>query len=199
MREGQPLRFYANPVKFLLLLLGSSMFVAVGVWMLHDSTASASSSNVVIAWVAIAFFGLGVVVFLISIVHDIVLRRAVLEIDEQRWSYDPPLFVRKQTANWQDIDHVAIYRQRLGKRRTMYYLVVHGVDASKAARTSRFAARMYSIYPALREALIAVPLNNLYVRTTPRKVEWVLESIHTRYAYELRLYGIQVDTEIHAL
>lgn len=196
------MRFYGNPLKFLLLLLGSAIFVAIGLWILRAPTVSVSPFGVFgvfIAWVAIAFFGLGAVVFLIGCLHDVILRRAVLEIDEQRWSYSPPLFVRRQTANWQDIDHVAIYRQQLGQRRTMYYLVVHGVDPSKAAHTSRFAAGMYNIYPALREALIGVPLNYLFVRTTPAKVEGVLERIRTRYAYELHLYGIRVDTAIRAL
>jgi energy-coupling factor transporter transmembrane protein EcfT len=199
MSEGNPLRFYGNPLKFLLLLLASALFVVIGFLMLHDPKASARPFNVVIACAAIGFFGLGVVVFLIGFLHDVVMRRAVLEIDEQGWSYSPPLFVIKQTANWQDIDHVAIYRQRLGQRRTMYYLVVHGVDPRKVARNSRIAARMYRIYPALRETLIAVPLNNLFVRTTPKKVERVLERIRTRYAYELQLYGIDVDAQIRAL
>ncbi len=59
MSEGQPLRFYANPLKFLLLLLASAIFVAIGIWMLHTPTTSAKPSNVVIAWLAIGFFGLG--------------------------------------------------------------------------------------------------------------------------------------------
>ncbi len=138
-------------------------------------------------------------VFLIGFIHDVVLRRAVLEIDEQGWSYSPPLFVVKQTANWQDIDHIAIYRQPVARRQTMYYLVVHGVDPSKVVRRSLFATRMYRFYPALREALMAVPLNTLFVRAKPAKVEQVLERIRTRYAYELHLYGIDVDTDMHRL
>ena len=196
MREGQPLRFYASPVKFLFLLLGSAMFVAVGFWILQDSKARANSINVFIGWAAIVFFGLGVVVFLIMIIRDIVLRRAVLQIDEQGWSFLAGPFVGTKTVNWQDIAHVAIYRQRLGQGRTMYYLVIHGKVPSKVTRATRFSARFY---PALRESLMTLPLNNLFVRTTPKKVARVLERIRTRYAYELQLYGIHVDTEIHAL
>ena len=62
MSEGQPLRFYANPLKFLLLLLASAIFVAIGIWMLHTPAIGAKSPNVVVAWLAIGFFGLGGVV-----------------------------------------------------------------------------------------------------------------------------------------
>ncbi|HEU4785403.1 MAG TPA: STM3941 family protein [Ktedonobacterales bacterium] len=199
MGEGQPLRLYANPLKLLLVLFASVIFVAVGLWILHDPRVSTNPVNVFIAWVTIVFFGLGVVIIPIIIIRDVVLRRAVLEINEQGWSCRSTLFVKKQTASWQDIDHVAIYRQQLSQRQTMYYLVVHGVDPSKVARRSRFSARMYRFYPALRESLMAIPLNNLFVRTTPAKVAQILERIRMRYAYELRLYGVQVDTEIHAL
>ena len=205
MSEGQPLRFYAKPLKLVLLFIGSAIFVALGAWMLRTPGTSANPVNVVAAWAAIGFFGLCGVVFIIGILHDVVFRRAVLEIDAQGWSYSPPLFVKQQTANWRDIDHVAIYRQwarqSLIRRRPeyMYWLVVHGVDPGKAARTSRFAARLYRFYPALRAALMVVPLNNLFVHTTQEKVERVLERIHARYDLELRLNQIQVDTQIYRL
>ena len=66
-------------------------------------------------------------------------------------------------------------------------------------RRSLFATRMYRFYPALREALMAVPLNTLFVRAKPVEVEQVLERIRTRYAHELHLYGIDVDTNMHRL
>lgn len=205
MQEGGSLRFYANSLKLVLLVLGSAIFVAVGYLILHDPRMSANPFNVVMAWVAIVFFGLGVVVFVIIFIRDVVFRRPVLAIDEQGWVTRTTLFVKKQTAKWQDIDHVAIYRQwarqSLIRRRPeyMYWLVVHGVDPSKVARRSRFSARMYRFYPALREALMVVPLNNLFVRPTQEKVERVLERIHARYDVELRLNQIRFDTQIHRL
>lgn len=195
MSEGQPLRFYANLVKFLFLLLGSAMFVAVGFWILQDSPAREFNS-VVIGWAAIGFFGIGGVVFLLMMFRYVILRRAVLQIDEQGWSFLAGPFVGTKMVNWQYIAHVAIYRQPLGQGRNMYYLVIHGKVPSKVTRATRFSARFY---PALRESLMTLPLNNLFVRTTPKKVARVLERIRTRYAYELQLYGIHVDTEIHAL
>lgn len=205
MQEGGSLRFYANSLKLVLLVLGSAIFVAVGYLILRDPRMSANPFNVVMAWVAIVFFGLGVVVFVIIFIRDVVFRRPVLAIDEQGWVTRTTLFVKKQTAKWQDIDHVAIYRQwarqSLIRRRPeyMYWLVVHGVDPSKVARRSRFSARMYRFYPALREALMVVPLNNLFVRPTQEKVERVLERIHARYDVELRLNQIRFDTQIHRL
>ena len=194
MRDGHPLRFYATPVKLLLLLLTSAMFVAVGILMLRDPKTSVNPVNVFMAWAAIVFFGLGVVVFLIVLLGDVVLRRAVLEIDEQGWRSTQ--LVREQTVNWPDIEHVAVYRQRLGQARSMYYLVIHGRNPNKEAPVTRFSARFY---PSLHGSLMTIPLNNLFVRTTPEKVERILKRIRARYAHELQLYGITVDSEIHAL
>lgn len=205
MSEGQPLRFYAKPLKLLLLLLGSAIFVAIGYLLLRDPRMSANLFNVVMAWAAIILFGLGVAFFLIIFIRDAVFRLPVLQIDERGWVTRTTLFVKKQTTKWQDIDHVAIYRQwtrqSLIRRRPeyMYWLVVHGVDPSKVARRPRFSARMYRFYPALREALMVVPLNNLFVRMTQEKVERVLASIRDRYDDELRLNQIRFDTQIHRL
>ena len=205
MSEGQPLRFYANPVKYLLLLLTSAAFVIGGVWILHDPKMSASPFNVIMAWLVIGLFGLGILFFLIIFIRDAIFRLPVLHIDEQEWSTRTTLFVKKQTAKWQDIDHVAVYRQWRSQSAIrhrpeyMYWLVVHGVDPGKAARNSRFSARMYRLYPSLRESLMVVPLNNLFVRTTQEKVVRVIERIRARYDVELRLNQIQFDRQIHRL
>ena len=199
MREGQSLRFYANPLKLLLLLLGATMFVAVGIWMLRTPGISAKPFNVFIAWAAIGFFGLGIAVFGIMAIQEMILRKPVLQVDEQGWIHRPTLFARKQTANWQNIEHVAMYRQRLGQARSMYYLVIYGANPDKEARVSGLATRMYRFYPALAGALMVVPLNNLFVRATPAKVGRLLERIGTTYAHELRQYGIQADAEMQPL
>jgi hypothetical protein len=62
MRKDQPLRFYAKPVKLLPLLIASAILVAVSIRIPHDPRERANQVNVVIAWLAIGFFG---VVFLI--------------------------------------------------------------------------------------------------------------------------------------
>jgi hypothetical protein len=205
MSEDKALRFYARPLKLVLLILAPAAFVALGIWMLRTPDISADQFNVVVAWAAVGFFGLGAVVLLIIFVRNVVFRLPVLQIDEQGWVTRTTLFVKKQTANWQDIDHVAIYRQwarqSLIRRRPeyMYWLVVHGVDPTKVARRSRFSARMYRFYPALGEALMVVSLNNLFIRPTEEKVERVIERIRARYDVELRLNQIRFDTQIHRL
>ena len=199
MRDGQPLRFYASPVKVLLFVLGSAAFVAAGIWMLRTPGMSAKPFNVLIAWAAIVFFGFGEIVFLITAIQEVLLRRPVLQVDEQGWLFRPALFARKQVASWRNIKHVALYRQQLGQARSMYYLVIYGSNPDKEARASCLAARMYRFYPAMAGALMVVPLNSLFVRITPKNVELILERICTTYAQELRSYGIQVDPEVQPL
>ena len=196
MRDGQPLRFYASPGKVLLLVLGSAAFVAIGVWMLRTPGISAKPFNVFIAWAAIVFFGFGAIVFLITAIQEVLLRRPVLQVDQQGWFFRPALFARKQAANWRNIERVALCRQQLGQARSMYYLIIHGANSDKGTLRTRFATRFY---PAMAGALMVVPLNSLFVRTTPKKVERILERICATYAHELRSYGIQVDAEVQPL
>lgn len=196
MRDGQPLRFYASPVKVLLFVLGSAAFVAAGIWMLRTPGMSAKPFNVLIAWAAIVFFGFGEIVFLITAIQEVLLRRPVLQVDEQGWLFRPALFARKQAASWRNIKHVALYRQQLGQARSMYYLVIHGANPDKGTLRTRFATRFY---PAMAGALMVVPLNSLFVRITPKNVEPILERICTTYAQELRSNGIRVDPEVQPL
>lgn len=196
MRNGQPLRFYASPVKVLLFVLGSAAFVAAGFWMLRTPGMSAKPFNVLIAWAAIVFFGFGEIVFLITAIQEVLLRRPVLQVDEQGWLFRPALFARKQAASWRNIKHVALYRQQLGQARSMYYLVIHGANPDKGTLRTRFATRFY---PAMAGALMVVPLNSLFVRITPKNVEPILERICTTYAQELRSNGIRVDPEVQPL
>ncbi|HET8905396.1 MAG TPA: STM3941 family protein [Ktedonobacterales bacterium] len=204
MHGGKPLRLYANPVKISLYLLGSAAFVVAGLWLLRHPTANTSALTIAAAWVAIVFFGIGTAIFLLMFIRDVVLRRAILRIDEQGWTYRATLVLRKQTASWQDIEHIGIYRQWMGesrfrrRARYMYWLIAHGTDLQKVARVIRdpFSARLY---PALRGSLIAVPLNMLFFRVSPQKLNRMLARIRTEVAFELRLYGVQVDDTIRDL
>lgn len=204
MQGGKPLRLYANPVKISLYLLGSAAFVAGGLWLLRHPTANANPLTAATAWFAIVFFSIGTAIFLLMFIRDVVLRRAILRIDEQGWNYRATLFLGKQAASWQDITHVGIYRQWMGESRFrrratyMYWLIAHGTDLQKVARVTRdpFSARFY---PALRGTLIAVPLNMLFIRVTPQKLDRMLERIRTEVDFELRLYGVQVNDIIRDL
>jgi hypothetical protein len=100
MHAGKPLCLYANPVKMSLSLLGSAAFVFGGLWLLRHPTTNTSALTVAAAWVAIVFFGIGTIVFLIMFIRDVIFRRPLLRIDEQGWTYRATLFLRKQTASW---------------------------------------------------------------------------------------------------
>jgi hypothetical protein len=168
MSAGHPLRLYANPVKISLYLLGSAVFVIGGLLILRHPTVSTSALTIAAAWVAIVFFGVGTAISLLMFIRDVIFRRALLRIDEQGWTYRATLFLRKQTASWRNIEHIGIYRQWIGesrfrhRARYMYWLIAHGTDLQKVARVTRdpLSARFYA---TLREALIAVPLNTLFV------------------------------------
>lgn len=201
MRTGYPLRFYANPVKLLLYLLIALGFTAGGLWMLQDPTMRANVVKTAVAYVAVVFFGLGTVVLLIVFLVYVVVRRPVLQIDAQGWSYTAPLTMGGQTVNWQDIAHIGIYRQEMQSRLSrvvMFYLVAHAKDPNKLPRprVRAFSARFY---PSLWGAAIAVPLNTIFVRTTSAKAEQLLGRILTACPYEIQLYGVQVSNQIHDL
>lgn len=195
MQESGPLRFYASPVRLLLLILGSGVFVAGGVWILRTPR---YSYDVVMAWLAIWFFGLGLIVFLILVMRDVIFRQPVLEIDGQGWSRRTAFLANQQTIHWQDIERVGVYSQELGQKRRMFYLVIYGRNPNNVAHvtTQRFVTRFY---PVLQGALMTLPLNNLFLRATPAKVERILERIRAVYASEIRQYGIQIDTAIQRL
>jgi hypothetical protein len=202
MRTGQPLCLYANPLRLLFLFLFCAAFAVGGLFMVRDP--AGVPCGAVGSWLCLVFFGFATVIVFLQLVRDGILRRPVLRIDEQGWYSRPTLFMGKRTAYWQDIAHVGLYRQFLGQHaipRTTsyaYYLVVHAKDPGKAARVSLgpFATRFY---PSLRGALIAVQLNPLFLRTTPNKVEKVLQQILSTYDFEIGLYGIQTGTTVQNL
>jgi hypothetical protein len=188
------LRLYSNPFKQSLYLLGSLAFVAAGFLLLRDPKFRADPVNVVMAYIDIGFFGLGVLVFLLSMSREVLLRRPVLQVDSQGWTFNPALGQRPQQAAWQDIGRVTMYRQRL-QRNKMFYLVVEArtpedaPDSTVHKITTRF-------YPSLALALLAVPLNTVFMRTTPAKTARLLQRIRTTFADELRDYYILVDDTI---
>ncbi|HEX8036313.1 MAG TPA: STM3941 family protein [Ktedonobacterales bacterium] len=195
MITSQPLRLYANPVKLLLLLLGSAVFVLIGFLMLQDAKVRSDASQTAMAYVAIAFFGLCSVVFIIMIVRDTVFRLPVLQIDGQRWNYKSPLGGKAQAVPWQNIRAIALFRQKLPRTST-YYLVVYARDPQQAPRprTQAFTARFY---PSLSGAAMSVPLNTLFVRTTPSKSKRLLERIVSTCAHEMQLHRVQVSGEMY--
>lgn len=198
MRTGQLLRLYANPVKPFLLLLVAAGVTLIGLLMLQDSKTHASAFDTAKAYAVIVFFGLGTVVFLVMILVYVFVRRPVLQIDGQGWSYRPPLLAGAQTVEWPNIAHVAVCRQKLPRGGSMYYLVVHARDPHRLPRP-RVRAFTARFYPSLWGAAMSVPLNYMFLRTTPAKSRQLLGRILTTCAYEMQFYGVQVSSEIHDL
>lgn len=196
MRAGQPMRLYANPVRLLFFFLFFAAFTVVGVLMVHDPTGVPCGA--VGAWLCLIFFGLCAALMLLQLVRDGILRRPVLQIDEQGWSFRSTLFMGKWIAYWQDIAHVGLYRQVIGHGASTYWLVIQAKDPNKAARVS-FGPFAKRLYPSLRGALMAVPLNQVFLRTTSKKAEEVYRRLVSTYEFEFSLYGIQTSTRVQML
>ncbi len=202
MITSHSLRLYANPIRLLLYLLVFGAITLGGVWLLR--TSGGDPLLVVVGWIFIVFFGLGTAIFLAQFVRDVVLRRPILQIDEQGWSSRPSLVQGKRSASWQDIEDLGVYRQWAGQRgilrstRYAYYLVVHG-RRTEIASHGRLDALSIRFYPLLQESMMAVPLNTLFLRTTPEKVEQVLRYILHTYSHEIQVRRIQASTEVRDL
>ncbi len=127
--------------------------------------------------------------------REFLLRRPVLQVDSQGWTFNPALGQCPQQATWQDIGRVAIYLQCL-QRTKVFYLVV---EARRPEDTPESTVHKITtrFYPSLSSALITAPLNTVFVRTTPAKTARLLQRIQTMFADELRGYQIVVDDTIH--
>lgn len=187
------LRLSSNPLKQSLYLLGSLVFVAVGILMLRDP--KADTGTMVIAYLCIGLFGLGVVVFLFSLAREFLMRRPVLQVNSQDWTYNAALRPHPQYAPWQDIGRIAIFRQQLPHGR-MFYLALEARNPDEVPH-SRMRSITASFYPSMSQAVMTVPLNTVFVRTTPAKVKRLLRRIEASFSDELHSYGIAVDDEIH--
>jgi hypothetical protein len=191
------LRLYANPIKIILLFVASLAFVVVGWFMLQDPAVRANVTKLAAAYAAVGFFGLGAVVFLIALVRNSILRRPVLQIDAQGWTYRSPLGVRAKHVLWSDLNGVAVFQQQVRTTRT-YYLALNGRYPDKLPR-SPLRALQTNMYPAVSQAALLVPLNTAYVRTTPAKAEHLLRQIRARFASEFHRHGIVVADTIQAM
>lgn len=188
------LRLYNSPFKQSLYLLGSLSFVAVGLLLLSEPKFRASTPNVVMAYLCIGFFGLGVVAFLYSMARDLLVRRPLLEVDARGWTYHPALGQRAQHVPWQGVGRVALYRQRVRSSRTIYLVLeARHPDELRPSRAQALTARFY---PSMSLALMAVPLNTAYMRASSAKVERLLQRVQAEFSGELHRYGIAVADTI---
>ncbi|MGO8950679.1 MAG: STM3941 family protein [Ktedonobacterales bacterium] len=199
MSVGGPLRLYFNTVKLLLYLLITGVFTLAGFWLQQNS--EADPLFVLAGWVFLIFFGLATAAVLFMIVRNVIFRLPLLQIDEKGWT-SRNLLLQKRAASWPDIERIGIYRQwmgqpglfRLGTTHT-YYLVAYGKDRRKMTRDA-FWTTAERFHRSLHEASIAIPVNSVFLRTTPERVERLLEHVRTTYAHDLQLNGIAVSNEL---
>jgi hypothetical protein len=193
------LRLYSNPFKQSLYLLGTLGFVAIGVVLLRSAKFSTGGLSAVIvlvmACLCIGFFGLGSVVFLYSMARDLLVRRPVLRVDAQGWTYNPALGLHSQQIPWQDVGRVALYQQRLTSSR-MLYLVLEARHPDDLPPPSRMHAMTASLYPSMALAVMTVPLNTVFIRASHAKAERLLHSVQAEFSSELHSYGIAVADTI---
>ena len=92
-----PVTLYPSRRRWLGILLGCAAFVAIGVWMLiSTSTGDGSFANTAIAWFAIVFFGIGVVVAAVTVLPG----AGALKLD--RDGFEITKFFRRHSVRWPD-------------------------------------------------------------------------------------------------
>jgi hypothetical protein len=190
MSQDISLRLYANPARQVIRLVCALGFTLFGLLMLRDPSLVGSKKVTAIAYVVILFFGFGTVVLLLALLRHVVLRHPVLQIDVHGWSYQPPFGRGPQRISWDNIAGIGVYHQLMTYSND-YWLVVHARDPRYEPRP-RIRAFVSSIYPSLSSAVLTVPLNSIFLRTTPAKCEQLLRHICTAYGSEFQHYGVYV-------
>ena len=87
MNTGYPLRLYASPLRLIVPLIASLVFVAIGYLMVFNPGAQSGSWNTVVSWSVLSFFGLGFILFGMEFVVLVVARRPLLEVTPEGWRY----------------------------------------------------------------------------------------------------------------
>jgi hypothetical protein len=113
-----PITLYPKRSRMIWLLLGCSIFVAIGIWM--------GSEGESFGYVGAAFFGLGIPISLIQMIPG----SGFLTIDEKGFTF-ASLF-RKDTIAWSDIDEFCVVT--LGHTRFVGLNFVPTYDRSRTGR-----------------------------------------------------------------
>jgi hypothetical protein len=188
------LRLYANPLKEALVLPIALAFVAVGVLMMRYAHLTPAGLFVLtLGIVDVAFFGLGGVTLLVSILRHLVRPRPVLRIDAKGWTYTPTNLSWTAHTDWQSISRVAIQCQRVRWRRR-FLLIVEG-KAQDAVGANEPTAEDSTPRPP-ESVVMYLALNDIFLRTSPRKASRLLERIQLEFAGELDRYGVTVASTI---
>lgn len=188
MRGGDELRYYPSPLKALLLLLAAGVFVVVGVAIVVS--ARGQLIPIIMGSVTIAFFGLGVPVSLVQLLGRVFHRGAWLTVDFSGIASD--IYGRHQLVAWDQMGEIAIYRQKIPRSTSQYFLVVNMRDGDELS--SGLSSRLNAaFFPAWRRAGMIVPLNTLFVRCTRAQCQRLLDRIRVRFGSQLAAYSITID------
>lgn len=199
MGEGYPLRLYANPVKLLLLLVFTTGLAGLCYWLLkHPQPGRWFPFDTFMAIACIALFGTGGVVLLLASVIWIIFRRPLLAIDGQGLLAQSSPFGGGQAVNWPDISDIVVVRQRYSHSVTQYHLLARVKDPAGLPHP-RWRAFNARFYPQMANAGAFVTLNFVFLRTTPTKIDRLLERFAETCAHEIKFYGIGLHREIHDL
>jgi hypothetical protein len=183
------LRYYSSNSKLLLQLVGSLTFVFIG-WLIKGS---AVGFNLVMAWLAIVLFGLGVVVFFVQLLLAVVVRKPVLRINTAGIASAAPLQLSKTSfVPWDDIARINVRVQSASSRNKQYYFLVEPRHPERYTTLNKqnLSAQMY---PSLAHAAISVIIGQLFFIASRKRRTQLLERIETTFAPEITQFNIVVD------
>lgn len=190
MHLNREIRYYASISKLVWYLLGSLAFVLIG-WLILNN--SSDIGDIIMSWLCIVFFGLGVVVFLMQIVNIIIKRQPILRINSAGITSADPLGVRKaRFVPWGDVARISVRVQSLPRGNKQYYFLVEARQSESDGDPNKpsLTARMY---PSLAHAAITVILNQLSFMATRKRRTQLLERIETTFAPEIIQYNVVID------
>lgn len=189
------LRFYVNPLKQVVYLPFSLVFVAAGLALIHSAKPTPVGQYVLaLGYLSVAFFGLGSCVLLFSVGRSLLRPRPVLQVDAQGWTYTPAGQDWTQHVAWQEMSRVALQRQRVRSRRRFLLVLEEeprGDTAPSDADTSTISPS-----PPSSSVVMFVELNPFFLHATPGKLMRMLERMQTECAAELERHGITVVTTV---
>jgi hypothetical protein len=187
-------RLRASRLKIVITLLLAVAFTGVGFLIVYEAphaSAIQRATDAVIGYSLIAVCGVGTLLLIATILGRAVLRRPLLQVDREGWSWAISPFDPQRIA-WSNIAAIAIYRQRLRRSSSSYYLVVHAREPFRRPWL-RLGWALTRFYPSLQTAALILPLDLVFLRQTPARSEALLQRIHNACAEEIERHGVRLE------
>lgn len=189
MRDMREIRYYASIPKILLLLIASAAFV-VGGWAMRGS-----SDNVVIAWLAMIFFGFCGLVALAILFSAAILRLPLLVIDSTGITARQALLPWWKTkfVPWPDITRIGVRTTRGARGSSFSQLLVYARDRERYNPSARGRRFVDTFAPSLSGVALTAPFAMLLVWASRKRCLAVVERIKQNFVSEIIRYNIAVD------